>query len=251
MTCRHAWKQRVKRRTMMTRTLMASCALDMLATWPAHAAPNEPGTLTLPSPDRHSAWRLGQALMLRRSVRAYTAQPLPLAAVSQLLWAAQGTTGPQGRRTAPSAGALYPLELRVVAARVEGLEPGVYRYMPAAHQLRPEFREQVLPALSGAAFQQQAVAGAAAVVVIAAVEERTSRKYGARAGRFVAFEAGAASQNLALQAAAQGLGTVVIGAFDDLAVARVLRLTRGERPLALMPVGLPDRAAPAAGSAAT
>ena len=67
----------------------------------------------------------------------------------------------------------------------------------------------------------------------------TAHKYGGRAGRYVAFEAGAASQNLALQAAALGFGTVVIGAFDDLAVARVLRLAPGERPLALMPVGWP------------
>ncbi len=94
-----------------------------------------------------------------------------------------------------------------------------------------------MPALSRAAFSQQALGDAAAVFVIAAVEERTVQKYGERAGRYVAFEAGAASQNLALQAAAQGLGTVVIGAFDDNGVARALRLPPGERPLALMPTG--------------
>jgi SagB-type dehydrogenase family enzyme len=97
----------------------------------------------------------------------------------------------------------------------------------------------VLPLLSRAALGQQAVAEAAAVFVIAAVEQRTALKYGARASRYVSFEAGAASQNLALQAAAQGWGTVVIGAFDDDAVARALRLPPGERPLALMPVGSP------------
>jgi SagB-type dehydrogenase family enzyme len=156
------------------------------------------------------------------------------------LWAAQGITTGGGGRTAPSAGALYPLELHVVAARVDGLEPGVYRYLPGSHGLRPVIGETRLPALSRAAFGQQAVAGAAAVFVIAAVEERTAQKYGARAGRYVAFEAGAASQNLALQAAAQGLGTVVIGAFDDSAVARALRLGPGERPVALMPIGRPE-----------
>jgi SagB-type dehydrogenase family enzyme len=162
-----------------------------------------------------------------------------LATVSQLLWAAQGITAAGGLRTAPSAGALYPLELHVVAARVEGLVPGVYRYVPDSHKLRLEIGGTLVPALSRAAFGQQAIVDAAAVFVIAAVEERTAQKYGARAGRYVTFEAGAASQNLALQAAAQGFGTVVIGAFDDGAVARALRLAPGERPIALMPIGRP------------
>jgi SagB-type dehydrogenase family enzyme len=156
-----------------------------------------------------------------------------------LLWAAQGITAAGGRRTAPSAGALYPLELHVVAARVEGLEPGVYRYVADSHKLRRTIGEASVPALVRAALGQQAVADAAAVFVIAAVEERTAHKYGGRASRYVAFEAGAASQNLALQAAAQGFGTVVIGAFDDGAVARALRLAPGERPIALMPIGRP------------
>lgn len=230
----------MKRRAMMARALMAVGAAEVLAGMPARASTDEPDfVVVLPPPGTNLSGPLAQALARRRSVRTYTPKPVLLAAVSQLLWAAQGITAAGGRRTAPSAGALYPLELHVVAARVAGLGPGVYRYLPDVHGLRRAIGEAIVPALSRAALGQQAVADAAAVIVIAAVEERTALKYGGRAGRYVAFEAGAASQNLALQAAAQGLGTVVIGAFDDGAVGRALRLPPGERPIALMPVGRP------------
>ena len=229
----------MKRRAMMARTFLAVGAPEAFASLPTRATADEPGFVVLPPPEKNLAQPLEQALVRRRSVRSYTSQPVPLAAVSQLLWAAQGITAASGRRTAPSAGALYPLELQVVAARVEGVVSGVYRYLPDSHRLRPTSGDATVSSLSRAAFSQQAVADAAVVVVIAAVEERTAHKYGGRASRYVAFEAGAASQNLALQAAALGLGTVVIGAFDDGAVARELRLATGERPLALMPVGKP------------
>ena len=232
--------QGMKRRTMLARTFSTVGALGALPRTPVIAAADEPELLNLPPPDRAALPQtLQEVLLRRRSVRSFVPRALPLAVVSQLLWAAQGMTTVDGRRTAPSAGALYPLELHLVAARVEGLAAGVYRYVGKPHQLRLGIAEAVMPALAGAALSQQAVAGAAAVVVIAAVEERTARKYGTRASRYVTFEAGAASQNLALQAIAQGLGTVVIGAFDDAAVARVLRLPTGERAVVLMPIGVP------------
>jgi SagB-type dehydrogenase family enzyme len=157
----------------------------------------------------------------------------------QLLWAAQGISAPDGKRTTPSAGALYPLELHLVASRVDGLAAGVHRYIPATRSLRTSAAAPLAQTQLFAASRQRAVGEAAAIVVIAAVEERTARKYGERAGRYVAFEAGAAAQTLALQAGALGLGSVVIGSFDDDAVAAALRLPPGERPLALMPIGRP------------
>jgi SagB-type dehydrogenase family enzyme len=229
----------MKRRAMVTRALLAVSAPGAFSLPPAPAMADEPDVAVLPAPEGNPAQPLEQALLRRRSVRSYSPQAVPLLSVSQLLWAAQGITAAGGRRTAPSAGALYPLELHVVAARVEGLTPGSYRYIPQTHRLRLVFAGGSPSILSRAAHSQQALAGAAAVVVIAAVEERTAQKYGPRASRYVAFEAGAASQNLALQAAALGLGSVVIGAFDDDTVARALRLAPGERPLALMPVGRP------------
>jgi SagB-type dehydrogenase family enzyme len=171
-------------------------------------------------------------------VRRFSAQPLALAAAGQLLWAAQGLSVP-GRRTTPSAGALYPLEIHLVAARVEGLAPGAYRYRPEPHALQHSGLQVTPEALQSAALGQDAVGMAPAVVVITAVPARSATKYGARADRYAAFEAGAAAQNLALQAVALGLGGVVIGGFDDDAVAGVLQLPGAERPVVLMPVGAP------------
>lgn len=224
---------------MMTRSFGTLGALSGLAGMPARASTDGQARVVLPPPQRSGEQGLLSAILRRRSVRSYSAQPLSLTAISQLLWAAQGITAPDGRRTVPSAGALYPLELHLVAARIEGMASGAYRYAAASHTLQLAIAETVAPLLSRAALRQQAVANAAAVVVIAAVEERTAHKYGRRSERYVAFEAGAAAQNLALQAAALGLGTVVIGAFDDEAAAHALRLPARERPVALMPVGWP------------
>lgn len=229
----------MKRRTLLARTFSTVGVLGALSDTPGIAARDEAPPVRLPPPGGRQPEPLQQALLRRRSGRSYAPGAVPLSAASQLLWAAQGITTVDGRRTAPSAGALYPLELHLVAARVTGLAAGVYRYVAKAHELSLVLAEAVTPALARAAWSQQPVADAALVVVIAAVEERTARKYGSRASRYVAFEAGAASQNLALRATAQGLATVVIGAFDDDAVARVLRLPGGERPVALMPIGVP------------
>ena len=222
------------RRAVIVRAIAAVGGLTRL---PAVAAPVVGGAL--PSPDSAGGMSLAQALARRRSVRRYGTQPLALAAVSQLLWAAQGTTAAAGRRTAPSAGALYPLEVHLLAQRVEGLAAGARRFLPATHAQQLSNTEVTARVLQQAALGQQAIGAAAAVVVITAVEERSSGKYGARAGRYVAFEAGAAAQNLALQAVALGLGAVVIGGFDDAAVARALDLPPGELPVVLMPIGVP------------
>jgi SagB-type dehydrogenase family enzyme len=157
--------------------------------------------------------------------------------VAQLAWAAQGVTETRGRRTAPSAGALYPLELLVVAGSVEGLEPGVYRYRPSGHSLLELTRGDVRAALAAAALGQEWMADAPCVLVLGAVYERTTGKYGARGERYVHIEVGLAAQNTQLQATALGLGSVVVGAFDDGRVRTRLGLGSDERPLALLPVG--------------
>jgi SagB-type dehydrogenase family enzyme len=179
---------------------------------------------------------LERALAERRSVREFAPGALTLPQVAQLLWAAQGTTA-GGRRTAPSAGALYPLEVYLVAGEVRGLAPGVYRYLPAKHALQQLLAGDMRQSLCDAALAQACVAAGAAAVVFTAVERRTTRKYGSRGVRYVHIEVGHAAQNLALQAAALGLGGVTVGAFDDAAVARLLHLPRGEAPLYLMPLG--------------
>lgn len=178
-----------------------------------------------------------QALLERRSVREYAAEPLTLAEVSQLLWSAQGITHPSGLRTAPSAGALYPLEIYLLAGEVTDLKDGVYRYRPEGHQLLSVLEGDLRRDLSRAALNQPSLQDAPAVIVIAGVYERTTIKYGERGIRYVHIEVGSASENVHLQAVSLGLGTVFIGAFHDDGVREVLQLGTDEQPLGLMPVG--------------
>lgn len=220
------------------RTALAAAGLGALAGLLATPGPARAST-RLALPVAGAPGSLQAALAQRRSVRSYGPQALTLAAVSELLWAAQGVSSDRGWRTAPSAGATYPLELYLVARQVEGLAAGVYRYTPASHAIERTLEHAVGPELNRAAGGQAAVAAAPLVLAIAAVSARTAGRYGSRASRYVAFEAGAASQNLALKAAALGLGTVVVGAFVDAAVAQALQLPAAVMPLVLMPVGQP------------
>jgi SagB-type dehydrogenase family enzyme len=194
-------------------------------------------TVILPEPVYTGDHPVEGLLRQRRSVRDYRDIPLPLSHVSQLLWAAQGITHAAGLRTAPSAGALYPLELYVVAGNVNNLAAGVYHYQADGHRLERMHRGDRRKPLAEAALSQMWIGDAAAVVVFAAVYERTTRKYGQRGNRYVHMEVGHAAQNLFLQAEALGLATVVVGAFHDDEVAEVLQLPADVRPLALMPVG--------------
>jgi SagB-type dehydrogenase family enzyme len=197
------------------------------------------GALKLPKPSHDGETSLESALRRRRSVREFSNLPLTLAEVSQLLWAAQGVTDPEGKRTAPSAGALYPLEVFLVAGRVDGLPAGVYRYRPRGHELARVIEGDRRAKLASAALDQTWMKDAPVAMVITAVYERTAAKYGRRAERYVHIEVGHTAQNVHLQAVALRLGTVVVGAFDDAEVKRVLALADDEQPLCLMPIGKP------------
>lgn len=198
---------------------------------------NEKETVPLPAPRTAGTMSLEEALSIRRSIRAYSDEPLSLRETSQLLWAAQGITSPRGFRTAPSAGALYPMELYLVVSEVEGLTPGVHHYDPHEHTLRRTKEGNFRRRLADAALGQSAIRNAPLNLVVTAVYERTARKYGDRAVRYVRMEAGHVGQNLYLQATALGLGTVTIGAFYDERVKEVLGIE--EEPLYIMPIGNP------------
>jgi SagB-type dehydrogenase family enzyme len=202
--------------------------------------PDMTQTIPLPSPETRSDVSVEQAISRRRSVRSFAGRPVSLGIVGQLLWAAQGVTSPDRGRTAPSAGALYPLEVYLVAGNVGGLDAGVYRYRPEGHRLIPHGPGDVRRTLAQSAVGQAWIADAAAVLVITAVYERTRSKYGQRTERYVHMEVGHAAQNIYLQAESLGVGTVMVGAFRDREVKRVLSLSTREAPLALMPVGHPD-----------
>nr|CBH37801.1 conserved hypothetical protein [uncultured archaeon] len=193
--------------------------------------------IKLPEPCNTSNTSVEAALSQRRSIRAYSGGNLTIEEVSQLLWAAQGITSPWGGRTAPSAGALYPLELYLVVGDVEGVDKGVYRYRPEKHELEKVKADDIRAELAGAALGQECIRDAAMDIVFTAVYERTTRKYGERGIRYAHMEAGHAAQNVYLQAVSLDLGTVVIGAFNDSKVKKVVNLGEQENPLYIMPVG--------------
>lgn len=196
--------------------------------------------INLPIPQQKGTVSVEEAIGRRCSTRCYRQKPLTLAQLSQLLWVAQGiTTG--HRRAAPSAGATYPLEAFafVASSGVEGLVAGVYHYQPETHSLVVHAPGDLTGRLSHAALDQRAIAEAPVSMLVAAILERTSRRYGRRAERYVAMEAGHVGQNVHLQAAAMGLGTVMIGAFDDAEVGNVLGTGKELEPLYIMPVGMP------------
>jgi SagB-type dehydrogenase family enzyme len=193
--------------------------------------------ISLPEPARDSNTSVESALLRRRSVRQYASETLTIAEISQLLWAAQGITRPGGYRTAPSAGALYPLEVYLVSGNVNQLPAGVYRYHPEGHELEQVILGDKRAELSHAALGQDPVQGAPAVILISGIYERTTGKYGERGRQYVHMEVGSAAENIYLQAVSLNLGTVFIGAFYDDQVKEVLDLRPNEIPLCLMPVG--------------
>jgi SagB-type dehydrogenase family enzyme len=191
----------------------------------------------LPQPRFGGTVPLEQTLLSRRSVRTYCRDPLTVDDLTQLLWAAQGVTHSQGYRTAPSAGALYPLELYPVVGHMVGLPAGLYRYECREHGLERMWPGDLRAELCAAAFNQRPVARAPVTFLLTAVYGRMTAKYGSRGVRYVDMEAGHAAQNLCLQAVALDLKSVVIGAFQDAEIKRIALLPANEEPLYLVPVG--------------
>lgn len=181
---------------------------------------------------------LYRVLAKRRSVREFEKRPISLPQLSSLLWAAYGLTNTE-RRTVPSAGATYPLEIYVAASRVEGLEPGVYRYIPEENSIELVKKGDVGGELARACLGQEWVEAAPINIIVAAVPSRTTNYYGRRGVRYTVLEAGHAGQNIYLMATELGLGTVAVGAFRDNVVKEVLGLNEEMEVLYVFPVGYP------------
>ena len=175
-------------------------------------------TASLARPERLPAADLWAALRARRSVRDFAAEPIPQETLFLLLWAAQGIsqTGAWPLRTAPSAGALYPVETYVAASRVAGLAPGVYHWeLPEERLAVAAARADAAKAACAACLGQEMVAAAPVTFVWSAVWGRAAQKYGDRAMRYAYLDAGHIAENLHLAATALGLGACMIGAFLD------------------------------------
>jgi len=193
------------------------------------------GIVTLTEPVTKGRESLEETLKKRESIRHFADTPLTREEISQLLWAGQGITRRWGGRTAPSAGALYPLELYIA------LPEGTFHYNPNDHSLILHVGQNVLAALSRAALGQGCIRDAPAVIVIASVYERVETKYGNCGERYAKIEVGHAAQNILLQAVSLGLAAVPVGAYSDEDVKNVLELPPRHEPLYLIPVGHPRR----------
>lgn len=193
--------------------------------------------IKLPEPSYDSITSIEKSILNRRSIRSYSDEPLTLKQISQLLWAAQGITSKDGKRAAPSAGALYPLELYLVAGNIADLETGLYHYLPEKHSLERINDNDLRKQLASAALNQVWVSNAPANIIFTANYEKTAKRYGDRATRYVDMEVGHAAENVYLQAVSLNLGTVVVGAFNENKVKSILDLPEELTPLYIMPVG--------------
>ena len=203
---------------------------------------NQPTAIYLPPPSQKGSMTLEEAVARRRSIRDFTSESISQLQLSQILWSAQGITDISWKsRAVPSAGATYPLEIFIVCGRncVEDIDDGIYHYDVAHHSLTLHYKGDVRLELARAALDQEFIYEAPVDIAICALYERTARRYGARAERYIHMEIGHAGQNIYLQATALGLATVAIGAFHDEQVIKVLRLDKQYKPLYIMPVGKP------------
>ena len=200
---------------------------------------NSPDSYYLPEPAITGEMSVEEALANRRSRRNFQNEALSAEQLSQILWAAYGITEPgRGLRTAPSAGATYPLEIYVVIGNVSGIDAGVYKYDPHEHKITEIKRGDIRDELSAAALNQAMVREAPITVVYTAVFSRIEGRYGQRGReRYVFMEIGHSAQNIYLQAEALGLGTCAIGAFTDRDVRDILDTPADEEPMYFLPVG--------------
>ena len=205
------------------------------------SSPPDARRIALPKPAARSV-DFKSLLESRRSVREFSKDPLALADLAFLLWAAQGMVDTHFR-TAPSGGGRYPLETYISAANVAGLEPGIYRYEPATHSLvvideNPKSPEKLLAACYG----ERTAAGAAAMLVWTATPYRTEWKYAFTAHRMIAMEAGHACQNALLAATALGLGACPLLSYHQSAIDKWLGVDgRDEFVIYLAAIGQPAR----------
>ncbi len=202
--------------------------------------------IELPEPLLTSSVSIEEAMQNRRSVREFKPDALTIEQVSQILWAAYGITEPRshpsflrgGLRTAPSAGALYPLDIYLVCGNVEQLQAGIYKYFSEAHSLELIAPGDIRKDLAEAALKQDFIEVAPISIIYVAIFDRTTQKYGNRGReRYVCTDLGHSAQNVYLQTYGLNLGTCAVGAFTDKMVSMVMLLPDREEPLYIMPVG--------------
>ncbi len=186
------------------------------------------------------------AMSTRRTCRAFDGSSVSDEVVRRLLWAAQGITDDSGNRTAPSAHALHPLSLMLTAGTVEGRQSGLYSVGRDAETLERVRDGNLCPALEDAALEDQPWIGAAAGVITVCADFPAAAQtfaeqppLGERGARYVYIEAGAAAQNVQLQAVAEGLACVLVAGFCDDATSEILGLDTTRTPVLHLCFGWP------------
>lgn len=217
---------------------------------PPAEKPRPPGAfrISLPPPGRWPHVQpipLVDAIAGRESRRRFANAPLWLDELAFLLWATQGVrrrvSSAVVLRTVPSAGARHPFETYVAALNVDGLPPGLWRYLPIEHELvevRREPAARLAGELARATLGQAFTGRAAAVVVWTVLPARTEWRYGAASHKVIALDAGHVVQNLYLACEAVGAATCAIAAYDQTAMDRLVEVDgREEFVIYLAPVG--------------
>lgn len=222
---------------MKPSTFFRLAALVLLAVPLSAACAADPPLIALPQPDTLGQATLANAVSERRSVREYAPGALTLAEVAQLMWCAQGITGgDEKHRAVPSARAVHPLQVRIEARRVDGLAPGLYRYLPKEHALALVAAGDHKAAVMGAS-GQPCIDAAAAVICVSGDSALAAAKFGYNAERWLGMEAGFVVQNVYLTCTSLGLGTVMVGGYDEPKANVAFQLAPGWKTLGLLPVG--------------
>lgn len=203
---------------------------------PAKSDNSVPQVIELPVVALSSSFSVEKALAQRRSVRSYKQGKLTLSEIGQLLWSAQGITEPNRKlRTAPSAGAIHPLQMYLVVREADGISPGLFSYEPNGHKLVTLKTANLYPQITARATRQTFIGTSGIMLIFAADLEKILPRYKEKAERYTYMEIGHASQNVHLQCESLGLGTVCVGAFNEAELKSILEID--ENPYYLMPVG--------------
>ncbi|KKL66726.1 hypothetical protein LCGC14_2142090 [marine sediment metagenome] len=188
--------------------------------------------IQLPKPDFKGTKSLEKCIYERESVRNYKDKEIELEKISQILWASQGKKGQ--KRTVPSAGATYPLEIYVNIK-----DKGFFHYNLEKHLLELINKNDLSEKIAEASWNQHFIAKAYVNIIICAEFSKTTRRYGQRGLRYVFMEVGHCAQNIHLEVISLGLTSVPIGAFEDERVKKVLALKNNIEPLYIIPIGYP------------
>jgi len=193
--------------------------------------------------DEFKKYSLEKAIKNRRTIREITGKNIPAEYLELLAWSAFGTTlkdRGDKYRTAPSAGATYPIEIQVFVERVDGYNDGIYIYDTGSEKLKISRPGIFLPEIQKMSWNQEFVSLSNAVFITVYNPRKIERDYGNKSRDYALLECGHMAQNILLTATALNLGSVPVGAFSQRRLSGLLELNQGRTPLYMICVGTVD-----------